>query len=391
MPTHGTHTKRHLQVVDPSVSSDDRPADLPDAPDPSDRDAAGPAPAGAAPYGPVGPWSDAAAAADDDDDDQDARGDWDDGDDDVSFQKFRSATAAGRRHVVVEGRSGRREVAAAEPVPVPDQDPRGGAAPPVTASTAYSTYDTAARGPEPVPGWVVTSYSAIDHPLGVLKTGKEADVHLLERGLPGGPSSLLAVKTYRSSEHRMFHRDAGYQEGRRTRRTREGRAMTTRTAFGRELLAGKWAAAEFAALSALWTAGAPVPYPVQLIGSELMMEFVGDGDGAAAPRLAAVPVPDHCEPVDWFTALWQDLVHSLELVASLGYTHGDLSPYNVLVADGRCVLIDLPQIVDVIANPQGPAFLARDASVIADFFARRGVPGADGDLLATRLADFAGL
>ena len=67
--------------------------------------------------------------------------------------------------------------------------------------------------------------------------------------------------------------------------------MAARTAFGRELLAGKWAAAEFAALSTLWTAGAPVPYPVQLIGSELMMEFVGDGSGAAAPRLAAATPP----------------------------------------------------------------------------------------------------
>ena len=31
----------------------------------------------------------------------------------------------------------------------------------------------------------------------------------------------------------MFHRDAGYLEGRRTRFTRENRAMANRTAFGR--------------------------------------------------------------------------------------------------------------------------------------------------------------
>ena len=34
--------------------------------------------------------------------------------------------------------------------------------------------------------------------------------------------------------------------------------------------------------------GARVPYPVQLIGSELMMEFIGEPDGTAAPRLAAL-------------------------------------------------------------------------------------------------------
>ena len=216
-------------------------------------------------------------------------------------------------------------------------------------------------------------------------------MHLLDRSLPHGSPSLLAVKTYRSPEHRMFHRDVGYQEGRRTRRTREGRAMAARTAFGRELLAGKWAAAEFAALSTLWAAGVAVPYPVQLIGSELMMEFIGDTDGAAAPRLGSVTVPDGRLPADHFTDLWSDLLHTLELVAALGYTHGDLSPYNVLVTGGRCVLIDLPQIVDVVANPQGAAYLARDAAVIAAFFARKGVAGADGDLLAARLAGFCGL
>ena len=40
------------------------------------------------------------------------------------------------------------------------------------------------RGPEPRPDWVVTSQGAIDTELGVLKTGKEADVHLVERADP---------------------------------------------------------------------------------------------------------------------------------------------------------------------------------------------------------------
>ncbi len=97
---------------------------------------------------------------------------------------------------------------------------------------------------------------------------------------------LLAAKQYRDAQHRMFHRDAGYLEGRRMRKSRETRAVATRTAFGRELIAGQWAAAEFAVLSRLWQAGAAVPYPVQLLGTQLMMEFIGDADGVAAPRLA---------------------------------------------------------------------------------------------------------
>lgn len=381
MPIHGTRTTRHLHAVPADPDADPRhdPGPLSD---PDDRD----------------PALDPADAQDrtgwDRDEDEEDDDDWDD--DGPSFQKFRTAATSSRRRVVSEGRSGRREIADAELVLVPDTppDPQSREAvctPGPGAEAAYSSYDTATHGPAPIPEWVVTSFSAIDTPLGILKTGKEADVHLLDRSLPGGAQSVLAVKTYRSSEHRMFHRDSGYQEGRRTRRTREGRAMAARTDFGRELLAGKWAAAEFAALSQLWTEGVAVPYPVQLIGSELMMEFIGDGDGAAASRLANVSAPAGVAPVDFFTPLWDDLVATLELVAALGYTHGDLSPYNVLVRGKRCVLIDLPQIVDVIANPQGPAFLSRDAAVVADFFRRKGVAGADGDLLATRLAGFVGL
>ena len=134
---------------------------------------------------------------------------------------------------------------------------------------------------------MITDHAAVDTELGVLKTGKEADVHLVERAVPGTAHSvLLAAKRYRSAEHRMFHRDAGYVEGRRVRRSRETRAMARRTEFGRDLLAGQWAAAEFAALARLWSDGVAVPYPVSLAGSELLLEFVGSPDGSAAPRLA---------------------------------------------------------------------------------------------------------
>ena len=140
---------------------------------------------------------------------------------------------------------------------------------------------------------MITDHAAVDTELGVLKTGKEADVHLLERAVPDtGRSVLLAAKRYRSAEHRMFHRDAGYVEGRRVRRSREMRAMTRRTEFGRDLLAGQWAAAEFTALARLWADGVAVPYPVQLDGTELLLEFVGSPDGAEIwSRPAPGPAP----------------------------------------------------------------------------------------------------
>lgn len=278
-------------------------------------------------------------------------------------------------------RTGRRR-----PPPEPDDPPQAG--------DRWSTWDLSAageRGPQPYPDWLVTELAAVDTELGVLKTGKEADVHLVERAVPGtGPGCLLAVKRYREPEHRLFHRDAGYLEGRRVRRSRENRAMARRTGFGRQVIAGQWAAAEFAALARLWQAGREagvpdlVPYPVQLLGTEVLMEFVGAPDtGAAAPRLAQLrPDPDQ------LASLWEQLVTALRLLARLGLTHGDLSAYNVLVHQDRPVLIDLPQVVDVVANPRGPDLLARDARVVCEWFAARGLPAADpGELTATLLSD----
>jgi RIO kinase 1 len=264
-------------------------------------------------------------------------------------------------------------------------EPDLGAGPEPVDEPNWSTYRDATRGPEPVPDWVVRDPRAIDHDLGVMKSGKEAEVSLLRRELvdadpgdSGAQHGLMAVKRYRSAEHRLFHRDAGYLEGRRVRRSRETRAMATRTAFGKELIAGQWANAEFVVLSRVWSAGAAVPYPVQLLGTELMMEFIGSADGVAAPRLAQVHTT-----ADEAKDLYAQLVGSLRILAAAGYAHGDLSAYNVLVDDGRLVIIDLPQAVDVVGNPQGVQYLRRDCENICAWFAARGVIGAD----ATDLAD----
>ncbi|AOS62637.1 RIO1 family regulatory kinase/ATPase domain-containing protein [Actinoalloteichus hymeniacidonis] len=253
----------------------------------------------------------------------------------------------------------------------------------------WSTWDEGDRGPLPHPDWLVTVTEAVDHELGVLKTGKEAEVHLIERvELATGASCLLACKRYRSAEHRLFHRDAGYLEGRRMRRSREMRAIEGRTDFGRNLIAEQWAAAEFAALGRLWDLGLPVPYPVQRVGTELLTEFVGTADGTAAPRLAQLR-PD----LDALTSLWSSLTESMRVLAANGLTHGDLSAFNLLVHGGELVLIDLPQLVDVVANPEGPAYLARDVANVSTWFLTHGLPAelADADRLTEQLISAAGL
>ncbi len=242
----------------------------------------------------------------------------------------------------------------------------------LAAGDRWSTWDQSTaseRGPRPHPGWLVAELAATDTELGILKTGKEADVFLLRRGVPDtGRSCLLAAKRYRSAEHRLFHRDSEYLEGRRVRESRASRAMASRTAVGREMIAAQWANAEFSALCRFYQAGLPVPYPVQILGTELLLEFIGEPDGTAAPRLAETGLRGA-----ELTDLWHQCVQITTMLARLGLAHGDLSAYNLLVRHGRLIMIDTPQVVDVIANPRGADFLDRDAGNVGRWFASRGL------------------
>jgi RIO kinase 1 len=236
----------------------------------------------------------------------------------------------------------------------------------------WSTYwdvERLCRGPEPLPDWVVTDRAAVDTELGVLKTGKEADVFLVERGVRDDPARtvVMAAKRYRSEEHRSFHRSSSYTEGRRTRNTRDTRALQKKTAHGRAVAAGQWAFAEWEALRRFWAAGVPVPYPVQIDGTEILMELV-TVDGEAAPRLAQT------RPKGPLLASYFDQMReAMAELARHGIAHGDLSPYNVLAAGERVVLIDMPQVVDIVGNPAGMDFLMRDCHNVCSWFVARGL------------------
>ncbi|HSV41130.1 MAG TPA: RIO1 family regulatory kinase/ATPase [Nocardioidaceae bacterium] len=233
--------------------------------------------------------------------------------------------------------------------------------------STYPDAEKLCKGPDPVPDWVVTERAAVDTYLGVLKTGKEADCHLLERAVPGGRSSTLAAKQYRGEEHRLFHRDPDYTDGRRTKKSRDQRALHKKTAWGRTVAAGMWAWAEWESLNRFWSAGVPVPYPVQIDGTEILMEFI-QHDGEAAPRLAQVrPAPTV------LAGYFEQLRDAMMALARHGVAHGDLSPYNVLAAGDRVVVIDLPQVVDLVANPAGLDFLVRDCHNVCAWFVRRGL------------------
>src|SRR5580658_4370585 len=123
----------------------------------------------------------------------------------------------------------------------------------------------------------------IDEVIRPLKSGKEATVYLVR----SGPHSRCA-KVYRNMAHRSFQRRARYQEGRKVRGSRQARAMTNSTRFGRGEQEAAWKNAEVTALYQLVAAGVRVPQPFGYFDGVLIMELVTDAAGQPAPRLGDI-------------------------------------------------------------------------------------------------------
>jgi RIO kinase 1 len=242
------------------------------------------------------------------------------------------------------------------------------------------------KGPEPRPDWVVVSSGAVDTELGVLKTGKEADVFLVEREDPHRPETavVMAAKRYRDTDHRTFHRAASYTEGRSMKRSRDNRALKRKSTWGKQVAAGEWAISEWNALRRCWELGLPVPYPVQIDETEIMMEWITvtvDGVTDTAPRVAQVR-PER----DLVESYYDQLRDALGVLVQAGLVHGDLSPYNTLAAGERLVIIDLPQMVDLVGNPRGMDFLLRDCANMCAWFRSRGLEVDEQDLFGDLMA-----
>ena len=255
--------------------------------------------------------------------------------------------------------------------------------------TTWYDVEPLSRGPQPRPDWVVTSRGAVDTELGILKTGKEADVFLLERADPKDPDAgvVMAAKRYRSTEHRTFHRSASYTEGRSMKRSRDQRALKRKSTFGKQVAAGEWAISEWEALKRWWLLGLPVPYPVQIDGQEILMEWVtvpdgSHGDGVTtAPRLAQAR-PDR-PLLEWYFEQLRDV---LATTVQAGVVHGDLSAYNILAAGERLVIIDLPQVVDLVGNVNGMDYLMRDCTNVCGWFRARGLDVDEQELFGELMA-----
>jgi RIO kinase 1 len=244
------------------------------------------------------------------------------------------------------------------------------------------------------PAWL-TEGGTVDEVVGLLKTGKEAEVFVVERRtMSGDRSALLAHKRYRPtkvgkgelealgfSRARSFANDAKYHEGRKFRYSRDRRAVERGTDLGKRILAERWPGQEHDSLVSAYAAGATVPYPVEFTGDGLLMQLIGD-DGVAAPRLVGARLDG-----DDLKRAYGQFVDDIGALTQAGIVHADLSPYNVLWWRDRLWMIDFPQAVDLVGNPHGFDLLHHDVTTMCTWFTRQGLPtdaeALYGDLIAT--------
>jgi RIO kinase 1 len=216
----------------------------------------------------------------------------------------------------------------------------------------------------------------IDDVLRSIKGGKEANVYQC-RAHPSTGVPFLAAKVYRPRKHRSLKNDAIYREGRgvigedgksiNSRDKRMGRAMQKMTQFGQQLRIGSWIGHEYETLQLLSDAGVDVPRLYALGDGAILMEYLGNDDGAA-PTLNDVSLePDEAK------ALFDRTTANIERMLACHRIHADLSAFNILYWEGATTIIDFPQAVDPRINRHAEALLKRDVERVCQYFERQGV------------------
>ncbi|MDO8315561.1 MAG: PA4780 family RIO1-like protein kinase [Rugosibacter sp.] len=200
----------------------------------------------------------------------------------------------------------------------------------------------------------------IDEVIRQLMSGKEATVYMVRCG-----EEIRCAKVYKDIKQRSFRKNASYQEGRKTKNSRQARAMEKGSRYGRQMQEEAWQSAEVDALYRLAAAGVRVPQPYICHEGVLLMDLVTDADGNPAPRLNDIELLAE-QALEFHARLLNQVVRML----CAGIIHGDLSEYNILVGSDGPVIIDLPQAVDAAGNSNASAMLERDVANLASYFSR---------------------
>lgn len=201
---------------------------------------------------------------------------------------------------------------------------------------------------------------SIQEVLRQLKSGKEASVFVVR-----ADGAVCAAKVYKRLEARNFRNRQDYVEGRESGDSREQRAMSRGTRFGRKKREEAWQDAEAVAMRRLAAAGVRIPRPIANHGGVLLMDLVLDASGQPAPQIASGRY-DRAQAV----RLHGVIMHQVAAMLRAGLVHADLSEFNILLAGDGPTIIDLPQAVDAAANNNAKRLLIRDVANVTRFFSR---------------------
>lgn len=191
-------------------------------------------------------------------------------------------------------------------------------------------------------------------------SGKEANVFLVElRG------EQRVAKVYKNSDHRSFKNRADYTEGRKTRNSRDQRAVEKRSKHGRAEEEEAWKSSEVDIIHRLHTGGVRVPIPYAFLEGVLVMECVVDPTGNPAPRLGDLQFTSESAQV-----IYDRVIREVVRMLAVGVVHGDLSDFNVLVSGDEPIVIDFPQSVDTASNTSARRLLLRDVDNLHHFLSR---------------------
>jgi RIO kinase 1 len=208
---------------------------------------------------------------------------------------------------------------------------------------------------------------------GVIGDGKEATVYACRAHESVGVE-WLAAKVYRAAKFRAFTGARVYAGERAVMgpgASRARRAMRKDTKVGKRLAHHEWISWEWETLCRLYDAGADVPEPLARSEDAILMELAADQDGPA-PKLRFVELE-----LDAAREVFERLKRNIEIFLDLHLVHGDLSAYNVLYANGRPWVIDVPQSIDLFHRTDGFQFLQRDVANLGRYFARYGLAMGD--------------
>lgn len=228
--------------------------------------------------------------------------------------------------------------------------------PPV--STLQGMEPAAMRMPDSLA--VLIEYGIIQEVLRPLMSGKEAQIYLV---ISDGEERV--AKVYKEANARTFKHRAEYTEGRKIRNSRDQRAMNKRSRHGRAQDEAAWRSTEADMIHRLRDAGVRVPEVYNSSEGVLLMELVKDATGNPAPRLGDLSF----EP-EQALELYGGLIAQVVRMLCAGVVHGDLSPFNVLMAADGPTLIDFPQSVDPAVNQGARRLLLRDVANLHRFLER---------------------